>query len=73
MSQPDRELAFWIQFAEIWKDLAELCEEPARRGECLQRAKTCLSHATLARERLAKAAGAADYQLGGHSTERTAS
>ncbi len=48
----ERELAFWIQFAEIWKDLAQLSENPDRRSECLERAQMCLARASLARRKL---------------------
>jgi hypothetical protein len=74
VSRLERELAFWIQFAEIWKDLAEICEDPVRRAECLQRAKVCLSRATVIRERMAKSAGSQeDDESGGLKTSSAAS
>ena len=48
----DRELAFWIQFAEIWKDLAEFCDDPGRRSECLDRGQKCLARAKVVRQKL---------------------
>jgi hypothetical protein len=56
VSPLDRELAFWIQFAEIWKDLAHFCDDPLRRSECLDRAQMCLRRAQIVRQKLDSAA-----------------
>lgn len=56
MSPLDRELAFWIQFAEMWKDLAEFCDDPLRRSECLDRAQMCLRRAKIVRQKFDSAA-----------------
>jgi hypothetical protein len=47
---PEGEIAFWIQFAEVWKSLAELAESPVRE-ECLKKAAACLRRATAVRQR----------------------
>jgi len=48
----DRELAFWIQFAETWKDLADFCGDPDRRAGCLDRVQVCLRRASIVQQKL---------------------
>ena len=47
---PEGEISFWIQFAEVWKSLAELAE-PSKREECLNKAAACLRRANTIRQR----------------------
>jgi hypothetical protein len=51
----ERTLAFWIEFAEIWKSLADHSQKPRQRAECLKRAEACLARAKLIREQIEKA------------------
>ena len=74
MSWLQRELAFWIQFAEIWKDLAELSQDPVRRAECLKRARMCLWRAGRVRQKIETPPGGDDEaQSRGNSTNTTVS
>jgi len=47
---PEGEIFFWIQFAEVWKSLAELAD-PAVREECLKKAAACLRRAKTIRQK----------------------
>jgi len=49
--EPEQDVYFWIQFAEMWKSLADLAGNP-RREVCLKRAATCLGRARTIRQRI---------------------
>lgn len=53
--EPERDVYFWIQFAEMWKSLADLAGN-SRREECLKRAVVCLRRARAIRQKTEKAA-----------------
>jgi hypothetical protein len=68
MIPPEREIAFWLQFADIWKDLASLARDPVR-GECVDRAKVCLSRARRIRNMLEKS-GSTNHSRGNSGPKR---
>lgn len=47
------DLAFWVQFAGMWRRLAEMPNN-TRRSEYLQKARTCLLRAEAVREVLSQ-------------------
>jgi hypothetical protein len=67
----ERTLAFWIEFAEIWKSLADHSQKPRQRAECLKRAEACLSRAKLIREKIEKAKGHEEKNQGGEQSTET--
>jgi hypothetical protein len=67
-SELERTLAFWIEFAEIWTNMAEHAVTARESARCLERAGVCLSRAQGVRERIAKA-GREEDQSDGNSTD----
>lgn len=55
--EPEQNVYFWIQFAEMWKSLADIAGN-SNRDECLKRAAVCLRRARMIRQRLDKTAPA---------------
>jgi hypothetical protein len=52
MDSLERDVAFWIQFAEIWKSLADISHS-SQRTDFLAKAATCLRKAQAIKERMA--------------------
>jgi len=67
VSPLDRELAFWIQFAETCRDLAEFCGDPDRRPGCLDRAQVCLHRASIVRQKLERVPSRGKPETSGQS------
>ena len=48
-------LAFWIEFAQIWVNLADYSPTQQQRLECLKRAEVCVCRAKQVREKIEQA------------------